>query len=183
MNSTSVAQIFLEMLLFTQKKTLEDLLSEIDKLRLKKPFFVKMPISNSTRVIKIMLDVIAKHSSKGVIFGNLQKDRSHPSLIKSEVIKFRIGNFSGKPTFERSNELIKFAHKNYKKRFAIIGCGGVFSAQDAYVKIKKGASLVQLITGMIFEGPQLIHEINSGLVKLLAIDGFKNIADAVGVDS
>jgi len=61
--------------------------------------------------------------------------------------------------------------------------GGVFTAEDAYIKIKLGASLVQLITGMVYEGPQLISEINYGLVKLLKKDGFKNISEAVGVDS
>jgi dihydroorotate dehydrogenase len=65
----------------------------------------------------------------------------------------------------------------------IIGCGGVFSAEDAYKKIKLGASLVQLLTGMIYEGPQVISEINQGLVRLLKRDGFKNISQAVGADN
>ena len=62
----------------------------------------------------------------------------------------------------------------------IIGCGGVFSAEDAYRKIRLGASLIQLITGMIYEGPQLISSINAGLVELLRKDGFGTIRDAVG---
>ena len=57
--------------------------------------------------------------------------------------------------------------------------GGIFSAEDAYEKIKRGASLIQLITGMIYEGPQLIGSINKGLVSLLKEDGYKNIAQAV----
>ena len=61
-----------------------------------------------------------------------------------------------------------------------MGCGGIFSAEDAYEKIKRGATLVQLITGMIFQGPQLIGEINRGLVRLMKRDGFKNIGEAVG---
>ena len=64
----------------------------------------------------------------------------------------------------------------------IIGVGGIFSAEDAYRKIRKGASLVELITGMIYEGPQLIGEINRGLVRLLKRDGFSNVAEAIGVD-
>jgi dihydroorotate dehydrogenase len=58
--------------------------------------------------------------------------------------------------------------------------GGVFNAKDAYEKIKAGASLIELITGMIYEGPQTISSINMGLVKLLKKDGFKNISEAVG---
>jgi len=62
----------------------------------------------------------------------------------------------------------------------VIGVGGVFSAEDAYRKIKLGANLVQLITGMVYEGPGLIGEINRGLVELMERDGYKNISEAVG---
>ena len=62
----------------------------------------------------------------------------------------------------------------------IVGCGGVFSATDAYEKIRLGASLVQLITGMIFQGPQLISQINLGLIDLLEKDGFNNVKQVVG---
>ena len=74
------------------------------------------------------------------------------------------------------------AYRNYGKKLVIIGCGGIFNAQDAYKKIKLGASLVQLITGLIFEGPQLIAQINIDLVKLLQKDGFINISEAIGKD-
>ncbi len=165
---------------FYPPQNLEELLTAVDRLKLKRPLFVKMPINNSDREILSMLKVIAKHSPAGVILGNLQKDRKNPLLVKSEVRKFTVGNFSGKPTFDRSNQLISLVYKHYKKRFIIIGCGGVFSAEDAYEKIKRGASLVQLITGMIFQGPQLISEINRDLLLFLQRDGYKNIKDAVG---
>jgi dihydroorotate dehydrogenase len=63
-----------------------------------------------------------------------------------------------------------------------VGCGGVFTAEDAYKKIRLGASLVQMITGMIFEGPQVVSEINRGLAELLKQDGFKTVNDAIGID-
>ena len=129
-----------------------------------------------------MLKVIVKHKVAGVIFGNLQKDKKHSSLDQSEVKKFKMGYFSGKPTYERSNELIKLAYKNFGNKLTIIGCGGIFSADDAYTKIKLGASLVQLITGLIYQGPQLVSEINFGLADLLKKDGYKHISQAVGVD-
>ena len=62
----------------------------------------------------------------------------------------------------------------------IIGVGGVASAEDAYEKVCAGATLVELITAMIFEGPQVVGDINSGLVHLLRADGHASIADAVG---
>lgn len=165
---------------FYPKKNLEDLLKEIDKVQLIRPLFIKMPIDKSDKETLDMLDIIARHSPAGVIFGNLQKNRSHPTLDPIEVAKYKVGNFSGKPTQERSNQLIKLTYKHYKDRFDIIGCGGIFSAEDAYEKITFGASLVQLITGMIFKGPQLITEINIGLVELLRKDGFTHISQAVG---
>ena len=61
--------------------------------------------------------------------------------------------------------------------------GGVFTAQDAYDKIRAGASLVALITGMIFEGPQVVGDINAGLEVLLKRDGYTNIAQAIGTDT
>ena len=136
-----------------------------------------MPIEKSDEDVFKMLKVIVEFKFiKGVIFGNLQKDRKDPSLDQEEVRKFPVGNFSGKPCEKRSNELIKLCYKKYGKRLIIIGCGGVFSAEDAYQKIKLGASLVQLITGMVFQGPQLIPQINFGLAELLKKDGFKHIS-------
>ena len=64
----------------------------------------------------------------------------------------------------------------------IVGVGGIFSGEDAYKKIRLGASVVELITGMVFEGPQLIGRINYDLVELLRRDGFKHLSDAVGID-
>ena len=165
---------------FYPPKNLDELLSEVDKLKLSKPVFIKMPINETDRRTLAMLEIISKHKVAGIIFGNLQKDRKDPALDQNEVKKWKVGNFSGKPTEKRSNELISLAYKHCKNRLVIIGCGGIFSAEDAYRKIKFGASLVQLITGLIYEGPLLVAKINSELPKLLKQDGFKNISEAVG---
>src|SRR3989344_8121973 len=129
-----------------------------------------------------MLDVILRHKIAGVIFGNLQKDRKNSAIVKEEI-KWKVGNFSGLPTQKRSDELIALAYKHCKGKLIIIGCGGIFSAEDAYRKIKLGATLVQLITGLIYEGPLLVTKINNDLPKLLKQDGFKNISDAIGIES
>ena len=159
---------------------LKELLTEVEKLNIKKPIFIKMPIEKSNQEVLKILEVISDFTIKGVIFGNLQKKRNDPAIFQDEVSKFKVGNFSGKPTEKRSNELIKLCYQNFKKRFVIIGCGGIFSGQDAYKKIMLGASLVQLITGMVFQGPQLIGQINLELIKLLKQDGFNNISEAIG---
>ncbi len=162
---------------------LEELLAAVDTLNIRRPILVKMPIEKSNSEVESMLAVIARHSPKGLIFGNLQKDRKDPSFDSTEVAKAGKGNFSGKPTYVRSNELIALAYRGYKDRFVIVGCGGIFSADDAYRKIRLGASLLQLITGMIYEGPQLIAQINRGLEELLKRDGYKHISEAVGVNN
>ncbi len=165
---------------FYEPKKLDLLLETLDKVKVKKPIFLKMPITKSNQLTLALLNVASKHKIAGVIFGNLQTNRNDPALDKKEAKKFKVGNFSGKATWQRSNELIELAYRNFKDRFVIVGCGGVFSAEDAYIKIKKGAQLVELITGMIFVGPQLIAQINLGLSDRLKTDGFKNISEAVG---
>ncbi len=168
---------------FYPPKNLEDLLVRIDRLHLSRPLFIKMPIEKNDTEVLQMLKVITRHNVKGVVFGNLQKDRKNIVLDPKEVREYPVGNFSGKPTFARSNELIKLTYKKYGKKLIIIGCGGVFSAEDAYLKIKLGASLVQLITGIIYQGPQLVSEINYKLVDLLKKDGYTNISQAVGANN
>jgi len=165
---------------FYKTKNLESLLDAVDKVGLVKPILIKMPIDQTESHTLNMLKVIASHKIAGVIFGNLQTNKKDKSLDQKEVNKFKAGKFSGKPTFENSNKLIKLAFTHFKGRFLIVGCGGVFNAEDAWVKFENGASLVQLITGMIFEGPQLIAQINRDLSQKLKDRGFKNISQIVG---
>lgn len=165
---------------FYPPQNLSGLLEKVFKLKLSKPVFIKMPISKTDKEVLEMLKVIVKFPIAGVIIGNTQNNRKDTSFNKEELKKYPVGNFSGKPTEKRSNELIELAYKSYGKKLTIIGCGGVFNAKDAYKKIKLGASLVQLITGLIFEGPQLPASINYDLNKMIKKDGFKNISDAVG---
>ena len=166
---------------FYSTSNLKTLLDALSLLYFSKPVFVKMPISKSDNEIKEMMDLITQYRwIKAVILGNLQRDRNHPSLMQKEVKKFPQGNFSGLPCQNQSDRLISLVYKEYGQKIKIIGCGGIFSAQDAYRKIKLGASLVQLITGLVFEGPQLVSQINQKLVKLLKQDGYASIKEAVG---
>lgn len=113
------------------------------------------------------------------MIGNLNKNHADKSV--KDVIPFGLkGGISGRPTFELSNELISKTYAKYGQKLTIIGVGGIFSAEDAYEKIKRGASILQMITGMIYKGPSIIGEINSDLVKLLKADGYQNISEAVG---
>ena len=169
---------------FYETSSLLRLLQSIDRLKLRKPVFVKTPISLTNSKYLSIIEIIVKYKFiKGVIIGNLLKDRNSKLLNRQEVNQFKVGNFSGKPCEPRSNELIKLTYKKYKNKLIIIGCGGVFNGQDAYKKIKLGASLIQMITGMIFQGPQVISQINLELEELLEKDGFKNIKEAIGYEN
>lgn len=165
---------------FTTPKKLDKLLSEISKLKIKKPIFLKMPINLTFAEMGSLCNVASKYKITGLVFGNLEKSRDNSDLVPEELAKVGKGNFSGKPTEKKSNALLEFVYKKYGKKFVLVGCGGIFSAEDAYKKIKLGASLVQLITGMIYRGPGVIGEINYGLAKLAKKEGYDNIGEAIG---
>lgn len=166
---------------FTTPSRLELLLTAIDEIRLQKPVIIKMPVNLSWSDFKGLLDVIIKHNVAGVTIANLAKDRTKVDL-KDELPDTVKGNMSGHPTRQLSNDLIRKTYLDYGDKLTIIGVGGIFTAEDAYDKIKLGASLIELITGMIFYGPQLVAEINDDLSRLLKRDGYTNISQAVGAD-
>jgi dihydroorotate dehydrogenase len=170
---------------FTDPKKLGQLLLEISRLPKTKPIFIKMPPDISTENVDQIIELARRFKIDGFICTNLTKDRIEPSIkaMIKEPLPTDKGGISGKVVEKLSDDLIRYIYAKTRGEFVIIGCGGIFSVEDAYRKIRLGASLLQLITGMIFEGPQLIGEINLGLVRLLERDGFKNISEAVGVDN
>jgi dihydroorotate dehydrogenase len=92
------------------------------------------------------------------------------------------GGLSGRPLFEPSTRVLAQMYKLTGGRLPLIGVGGIASGIDAYAKIRAGASLVQLYTALVFEGPSLVNRIKGELAGLLRRDGFKHVADAVGAD-
>ena len=164
---------------FTSPERFEKLLKAIRKLKIKRPLFVKMPINLKLADFDKLLKLCVKYKVSAVVIGNLNKNRKSIKL-KSNIPDQLKGGLSGKPTEHLSDKLIEYTYKNFGKKIKIIGVGGIFYSEEAYRKIKLGASLVQLITGMIYEGPQLVSQINRDLVKFLEKDGFKNIKEAVG---
>ena len=166
---------------FIETESLDALLTTLDSVPRDVPFWVKMPHLYDVEQFDSLLKVIVRHNIQGVTVANLVKDRSKIDIKDPLTDEIR-GGLSGEPTREHSLDLIRHAYKKYGDRLTIIGVGGVFSAEDAYAKIKAGASLVGLITGLFFEGPQLVGQINRGLAELLKKDGFSHISEAVGAD-
>jgi dihydroorotate dehydrogenase len=166
---------------FTTPPILDWLLEALYRVECDKPIFLKMPINLPWEQFHTLLAVASSHGIDGVVIGNLNKDRHDPHILDSIPARVK-GGISGKPTWQLSNALISKTYREYGGRLVIVGVGGIFSARDAYEKIRRGASLVQLITGMIFRGPQLVGEINRGLVQLLRRDGYRHISEAIGAD-
>ena len=165
---------------FVEKDKLEQLLTTLDTIPTQKPIFIKFSPDMNDSELDDLLDVASKHRVHGIICTNLTKKRDNKNIFETHVPKN--GGMSGKIVQDMSDKMLAHIYRRHGKRFVLIGSGGVFSAEDAYRKIRLGASVIQLITGMIFEGPQLIGQINKGLAELLKRDGFNNVSEAVGVD-
>lgn len=148
---------------FTNPALLAQLLPRLKEVPCTKPVYLKMPISVPWEQFAEILALADTHGIHGVIIGNLNKDYQSLQFPEDAPAKFR-GGLSGAPTFALSNELIRKTRQMYGKRFTIIGCGGVFTPEDALAKLEAGADLIQLISGMIFEGPGLMRAICERLV-------------------
>jgi dihydroorotate dehydrogenase len=160
---------------------LDKLLKKLSQNKIEKPVVLKIKPDLSEDTLNQIIDMSIKYPFvKGFIIANLSRDRKLLKKIKLNEISHFQGNISGKPVREVTNEIIRSVYKRTKGKYPIIGVGGVFTARDAYEKICYGASLVQLVTGMIYEGPSIAKNINKGLVKLMQRDGFTNISQAVG---
>ena len=165
---------------FMDPDALEKLLSALDVILTKKPIFVKLSPDKSEVDIDRILEVIARHRVHGIICSNLTKNRENKKIVDEDVPDK--GGVSGKPVQDLSDNLLEHVYKKTRGKYVLVGCGGVFNAHDAYRKIRLGASLIHMITGMIYEGPQVISTINKDLDILLKKDGYNSIADAIGVD-
>ncbi|MEK7192818.1 MAG: quinone-dependent dihydroorotate dehydrogenase [Patescibacteria group bacterium] len=166
---------------FIDPGKLELLLATIDRIPTQKPIFLKLSPDLTEVELDRLLDIVRAHRIHGLVCTNLTKKRDNPKILDSNIPER--GGLSGKVVGGMSDKMLEYIYRKEGKRFVLIGCGGVFTAEDAYRKIKLGASLIEMITGMIFEGPQVVSEINQGLAELLKKDGFTSISQAVGIDS
>lgn len=162
---------------FKRGDFLKVLLSSLQqKNPLNKPLLLKIGVDIIDDELDFIIENIINYNIHGIIVSNLIKDTSRLET----TAKFRKGGVSGKLLESYSNEILAKTYQKTKGKIPLIGLGGIFSAEDAYKKIKLGASMVQVYTGMVFKGPGLIKKISKDLVKLLKKDGFTHISEAVG---
>lgn len=143
---------------FATPGLLEQLFSAIKSVPSRKPLYVKMPINIPWVQFDSLLKILDIKGVSGLVIGNLNKD--YDSLeVKNEAPALFKGGLSGKPCTHLSTDLIYKTRDTYGKRFTIIGVGGVMSPATAEEKFTAGADLVQLITGLIYEGPGLVKKL------------------------
>ncbi|MBS7809495.1 quinone-dependent dihydroorotate dehydrogenase [Roseococcus pinisoli] len=145
-----------------------------------KPVLVKLAPDLAEDALAPIVEVCVAAGVAGLIISNTTIAR--PASLRSPL-KGEAGGLSGAPLFERSTEMLARAYRIADGRLVLIGAGGVSSGEQAYRKIRAGASLVQLYSAFAYGGPALIGRIKRELSALLARDGFPSVADAVGTEA
>ena len=166
---------------FHEQTKLDELLQTINKekkdLNSKVPIAVKVSPDIDDQEVNKITEVLLSNNIEVVIISNTS-DSSRDSLSNTQ--KHQKGGLSGKPIEKKSSILINKFYKLLNGRIKIIGVGGVDSGKSAYEKFLAGASYVQLYTGMVFKGPNIVNMIKKELKELLIKDGVKNFTEIVG---
>ena len=150
---------------------------EREDLLIKIPILLKISPDLEADNLKYLCEKVLSSKIDGLIISNTTISRDSISTDTLEK-----GGLSGKPIFEISTKQLRMAYKYTNGKIPLIGVGGVDSAEKAYEKIKNGASLIQLYTGLVYNGPNLIKDINEDLSSLIERDGYSNISEAVGAE-
>ncbi|XEC96505.1 quinone-dependent dihydroorotate dehydrogenase [Paenibacillus tarimensis] len=143
-----------------------------------KKMLVKIAPDLTDEQLEYTVETIVNSGADGIIATN--------TTIAREGLKHHhaseTGGLSGKPLRNRSTEVIRRIYIQTEGKLPIIGSGGIFNADDAYEKIRAGASLVEVYTALIYRGPELLRELNQGLLERLRKDGFRHLSEAVGAE-
>ena len=150
------------------KEPLTKILSKLMSLNMekanRKPILLKIAPDLTDSQLDDIIDIVADTKIDGVVATNTTIDRSGLTTPTSAVEQIGNGGLSGRPLQKRATEVIKYLHVKSNGAFPIIGVGGIDSAKAAQEKIEAGASLVQIYSGMVYQGPTLVSKINKGLL-------------------
>jgi len=146
-------------------KLLSTLSEENRKKQTPKPILLKIAPDLTDGQLDDIIDIIKVSGIDGVIATNTTISREGLMMDKVKVESIGAGGLSGKPLTKRSTEVIRYLTSKSNNAFPVIGVGGIHSVEDAHEKLNAGASLIQLYTGFIYEGPSLIKRINKSLIK------------------
>ena len=148
-----------------------------------KPLLVKIAPELNEGFLEDIIKLVKKYEISGIVATNTTLDRPETNNPSSEKIYKEVGGLSGAPLKDKSTEMIRKIYRLTKGKIPIIGVGGIFTAEDAWNKIAAGASVVQLYTGLVFEGPGIAKSIVKGLKNRLESEGFESISDVVGIEA
>jgi dihydroorotate dehydrogenase len=169
---------------FEGRQRISRLLQALSGLNIRCPVFLKISPAGGIRRIEEVLQAVEGQSLVSGFVFNSPPGKPDSLVTPRRVVEVMPGAVCGKPIERHNNEYIGQMYARMdRSRYKIIGSGGVFTAEDAYRKICLGASLVQLVTGLVFEGPGVAKKINQGLLRLLKRDGFTSLSEAVGTGS
>jgi dihydroorotate dehydrogenase len=166
---------------------LEPILSELQQANSQaKPILIKIAPDLEWSDIKDILNLATNYNLAGVIATNttIRRDGLNTKTLQEtgKNIQDEAGGISGLPVQQRSTEIIRFIYQETNGQLPIIGVGGIFNAEDAWAKIIAGASILQVYTGWVYEGPWMVNQVLSGLLSKLEEQGLDNIGDAVGLE-
>lgn len=130
-----------------------------------KPILLKIAPDLTDEQLDDIIEIVKETRISGVIASNTTISREGLQTPADEVNAIGAGGLSGKPLNQRSTEVIRYLAEKSKKSFPIIGVGGIYSAEDAIEKLKAGASLIQIYSGFIYEGPGIVKDICKGILK------------------
>jgi len=146
-----------------------------------KPILVKVAPDLSLEALDEIVEVVAARNVAGIVATNTTTERPETTDSELKKVYAESGGLSGRPVRSRSTEVIRHLYQRTKGEVPIIGVGGVFNADDAWEKITAGATLVQVYTGLVYEGPGIAAQIVAGLRQRLAEAGLNDLKEAVGM--
>ena len=166
------------------KAALDEILAALQAVQSpgpRKPVLVKVAPDLSWTALDQILELVVPREVAGIIATNTTLSRPAASDPELQQVYAESGGLSGRPLRERSTEVIRYLYRQTSGKLPIIGVGGIFNAMDAWEKLTAGASLLQIYTGLVYEGPGISRDIVKGLQRLLEREGLKSLRQAVGI--
>jgi dihydroorotate dehydrogenase len=148
-----------------------------------KAVLVKVAPDLSFEALDEIVELALERRIEGIVATNTTVARPTPLSHQSQLVYNQLGGLSGLPLKARSTEVIRHLFRQSGGKLPIIGVGGIFTAADAWEKITAGASLVQIYTGLVYEGPGIVRNIVTGLLELLEKHGLRDVRQAVGINA
>lgn len=145
-----------------------------------KPILVKVAPDLTFDALDEMLELVGPRQLAGIVATNTTISRPEPKEPNLKAVYAETGGLSGRPLRQRSTDVIRHLHQQTQGKLPLIGVGGIFTAEDAWEKICAGASLVQIYTGMVYEGPGIARAVVKGLQAKMTANGLQSISEAVG---